>query len=231
MMALGLGLGTVAGCDPHAQDEDADSAGDVSGGGAEETGGSACEEPPAEETGGEAPACNLVPEEGPALLDFGRCELMGTGEAIGACGNTGIHRRCDAAFLAWCNEQGGDVSACAEEETFDATPSVPCGTGPNAIACDLPFKDNCDSLDGTFVCFNRSCTLGVCIPPVLHGCTTSVPCGDGELGCKTPKDAVESQCTSGVNGAGQNFVHCTWIEAGETKQSGGACDSSPTDGN
>ena len=146
---LGLGLGA---CDQGAGDDN--DTGDTTTTAANDT------------DGGDGPTCDLVPEVGPALLDFGRCEVMGSGRVIAACGNTGIHRRCDAAFLTWCNDQGGDVSACSEDQAIQAVAFVPCGTGPNAALCDLPFKDNCDSLDGDLTCNTSDCTIGGCaLPP------------------------------------------------------------------
>ncbi len=196
MLALGLDGATAAtlqGCDPHG-------AGDADGNG---TGGEQASsgmfghcghgddgaDGTTSDSGdtGSLDVCNLVPEQGPALLDFGRCELMGNGATIGACGNTGVHRRCDAAFLEWCNEQGGDVSACTEDEAFEAVPAVPCGTGPNAVACDVTFEGACDSLDRYVICYNDECTVGACAgPQFAPGYTkccysnqcTWVPCGD-----------------------------------------------------
>ena len=120
--------------------------------------------------GADGPACELAPEQGPALLDFGLCVMMGTDVVIGACGNTGVHRRCDETFLAWCNAQGADVSACAEDEALAALYTVPCGTGANAAACDLTFRDNCDSLDGTMACYDQACCVGACQPPPQFAC-------------------------------------------------------------
>ncbi len=111
---------------------------------------------------GNGEACELVPEPGPALLDFGKCVVMGSERSIGACGNTGIHRVCDEAFLTWCNSQNGDVVACEEREVFSAQSVVPCGTGPNAIACGLPFTSGCDALDGDLICYDDGCFLGGC---------------------------------------------------------------------
>ena len=202
MLAVGLGgaaAATLQGCDPHGAD-DADDGGGADGtdgscnGGGGDTGGG---------SGGDAPGatCSFVPEQGPALLDFGRCETMATGEVLGACGNTGVHRRCDAAFLEWCNEQGGDVTACDEDQVFDAQPTALCGTGPNAIACDLPFEDNCDSLDGTFVCFNRDCTIASCtVPPVL---------ADVALCCEAVDDnGVLIDCTTNATTPAEVFDMC-----------------------
>jgi len=112
--------------------------------------------------------CELVPAQGPALLDFGLCVVQGSETPIGRCGNTGIHRRCDATFLSWCNDQGGDVEACEEPQLYADTNMVPCGTGPNAALCDLPFKDNCDAIDGEIVCYSRSCDVGACALPPLE---------------------------------------------------------------
>ncbi|RMG94083.1 MAG: hypothetical protein D6705_17070, partial [Deltaproteobacteria bacterium] len=133
-----------------------------------------------------------------------------TGEVIGACGNTGIHRRCDAAFLEWCNEQGGDVSACDDKAAFAASASVPCGTGPNAIVCDLPFKDNCDSLDGTFVCFTEDCTVGACSGTNKERCAIGTVCPNGlHISCATPGDSDTESCSKGVSN-GKPFVSCLW---------------------
>ncbi len=197
---LGLGLGACdQGAGDHNDTTDTPSttpgAGDTDGG----TGG------------GDGPACDLVPEVGPALLDFGRCEIMGSGRVIAACGNTGVHRRCDAAFLTWCNDQGGDVSACSEDQAIQAFGFVPCGTGPNAALCDLPFKDNCDSLDGDMTCNTSDCTLGGCALPPLEpiplyccsggsgakgtGCYSAATCGGSNVHFTLDCGTRGSSCT------------------------------------
>ena len=149
--------------------------------------------------GGDTGGCELPPEQGAALMDFGRCRLMGTDQVIGACGNTGVHRRCDAVFLEWCNAQNADLSACREDEALTAMEIVPCGTGGNAALCDLPFKDNCDSLNGNLVCTTGECSIGACIlPPDVGGieCRAQITCPDGTaISCSTPPGVATTSCS------------------------------------
>ncbi|RMG97734.1 MAG: hypothetical protein D6705_08000, partial [Deltaproteobacteria bacterium] len=96
-------------------------------------------------SGGGAEVCDLVPSLGAAALDYGACRDVSTDRVIAMCGATGLHRPCDAAFSAWCTDVGGLLSAAEQRDVWTGAARIPCGTGPDAMACNDAWQEACTS--------------------------------------------------------------------------------------
>ncbi len=165
LSAAVAGLPIMPGCDHDPKSEETDSG--TTDTGTTETGTGGTTSGGETETGG-PPSCPGEPVPvGPSLLDAGTCVSQATGVAIAECRPALTpYRPCDAAFLEWCNANGGDVEACGIDE--DPRVSPECGGTPAFLSCDLTFFDACDALNGELVCDNHECVRGKCNTPPLE---------------------------------------------------------------
>jgi len=121
---------------------------------------------------GDGNVCTIEPTpQGPALLDHANCIHQDTGIVLASCSSTNnLFRGCDAAFLDWCNAQGGDASVRPGGESIASLEAAACGTGEIAPACDVAFFEACDTIGGVMTCDDEACCVGVCEPPPQFIC-------------------------------------------------------------
>ncbi len=184
---------------------------------------------------GDGNVCTIEPApQGPALLDHANCIHQDTGIVLASCSSTNIlFRGCDAAFLDWCNAQGGDAIACEEDELRSTSSN--CGAGSPFVPCDVWFTDACDSADGVFVCNlydeGGACVGGGCEQLPVRACSVSMPCANGlKIQCSVEDSPGKKgeYCSSWVND-GKALVVCAAFVDGTWESSTSSCTSSSED--
>lgn len=124
-----------------------------------------------------------------SLLDSGRCVVREI--VVAECRSSkSLVRNCDESFFWWCNELGGDVEACADDEPVDS--AIVCGANSYLTPeCDEDFIAACDRDDNEFLCGGPSCSSGRCEPAPFIACCrdcSDVSCsGCSEVGPGTTK--------------------------------------------